>query len=125
MHPQLILPDHGLYYLWTRRGNRLLASIPTPRGATTFMIYVIFSREEVRELFAQLRADPESIPDSEYLTDDDFFETPDGPAYRVAGSDVAKLDDLLYRDPTADDPGGWLRRELTQGAKARGGEPRE
>ena len=119
MRPALTLPSPGIYVLRTRHGLRDLASIPAPKGEGR-AIYLLFDRESVCDLFAQLQADPDCIPESEYLTDDDFFETPDGPAYRVALATGAELDDLLYRDPSGDDPGGWLRRALNEEATARG-----
>jgi hypothetical protein len=120
MPAQLTLPDHGLYVLYTRRGIRLLASIPTPRDETVTGAYFLYRRESVRELFAQLRADPNCIPEDEYLTEDELFRTPDGIAFDVTGGDPEKLHDLLYREPSDTDPGGWLRRPLSANAQARG-----
>jgi hypothetical protein len=80
----------------------------------------IVDRERARALLTQLGADPDSIPEDEFLTKDDFFVTPTGIAAHWQVSSREELDDLLYREPSGDDPGGWLRRPLTAAAKARG-----
>jgi hypothetical protein len=100
------------------RGSRHRpASYRPASGVVT--IYFLLRREDARALLTELGADSDFIPEDEYLTDDDFFETPEGPACWLR-LDREGLDDLLYREPCGDDPGGWLRRPLNAPAKAQG-----
>lgn len=110
--PERELPNHGIYVLQTRRGLHPVASIPPPASELTTSIWTLFRPAVVRDVLEGLGADADvflaQFASEDFFTDDELFETPGGIAFAVSGGDPERLQQLLYREPSGPDRGGWL-----------------